>query len=317
MKRVFGPVPSRRLGQSLGIDPIPFKTCNWSCVYCQLGKTGPFTTARHEFFPPDEIIAELKAALDTHAKGDIDWITFVGSGETTLHSGIGQMIRDVKELTPIPVAVITNGSLLGRTDVQQDLAAADAVLPSLDAGSTHLFRQINRPASASTFERHVNGLAAFRKVYDGQLWVQTMLLKGVNDTPYALEDLASVLGPIAPDEIHIILPTRPPAEPWIEPADAEGLLRAKTALGGIAQVLPPIEVGTFDISGTGDVVDAVIGLITRHPMREEQLVRSLSRWAPGQVTDALQRLATSMRARQVERHGQRFWASINAHYVEP
>jgi wyosine [tRNA(Phe)-imidazoG37] synthetase (radical SAM superfamily) len=315
MKPVFGPVPSRRLGQSLGIDPIPFKTCNWNCVYCQLGRTSPFTIEPRDFYPPDEIVAAVKAAIDIHGARDIDWITFVGSGEPTLHASLGRMIRDVKALTKIPVAVLTNGSLLYEEEVRQELAAADAVLPSLDAGSAGLFRKINRPARQFTFELQVDGLRAFRRAYGGKLWVETMLVKGLNDTPEALTDLASVLSHVAPDEIHVTLPTRPPAETWVKPADQEGLMRASEVLGQIARVLPPTEEGTFDLSGYDNVVDAVIGVITRHPMREAQLVQTLDHWTPGQVTQALQELAASNRARVVTRHGQRFWAPVDARFA--
>jgi wyosine [tRNA(Phe)-imidazoG37] synthetase (radical SAM superfamily) len=112
MKYVFGPVPSRRLGQSLGIDPVPLKTCNWNCVYCQLGRSRPMVNERLDYFPPEDILAEVKKALIAHKPGEIDWVTFVGSGETTLHASIGWLIREVKVLTPLPVAVITNGALL-------------------------------------------------------------------------------------------------------------------------------------------------------------------------------------------------------------
>jgi wyosine [tRNA(Phe)-imidazoG37] synthetase (radical SAM superfamily) len=315
MKCVFGPVPSRRLGQSLGIDPIPFKTCNWNCVYCQLGRTSPFTIQRRDFYPPDEIVAGVKTAVDAQRAGDIDWITFVGSGEPTLHASLGRMIREVKALTEIPVAVITNGALLYQGEVRQELAAADAVLPSLDAGSANLFRRINRPARQFTFERHVSGLVAFRRAYAGKLLVETMLVKGLNDTSDALADLAAVLSDVAPDEVHITLPTRPPAEPWVKPADQEGLMRASAVLGEMAHVLPRVEEGTFDLSGYDSVVDAVLGAITRHPMWEEQLVQTLDHWTPGQVTQALQELAASQRACVVTRYGEWFWASVDARFA--
>lgn len=121
MKYVFGPVPSRRLGQSLGVDPIPFKTCNWNCVYCQLGRTTPLINVRRNYVPREEIVAQVKTALEAHQPGEIDWVTFVGSGEPTLQASLGWMIRQVKALTTIPVAVITNGSLLYQPDVREDI----------------------------------------------------------------------------------------------------------------------------------------------------------------------------------------------------
>lgn len=315
MEYVFGPVRSRRLGQSLGIDPIPFKTCNYSCVYCQLGRTSPRTIHRREFHPPEQIVAEVKDALAAHSSGDIDWITFVSSGEPTLHSGLGRMIRQVKALTDIPLAVITNGSLLYRRQVRQELLHADAVLPSLDAGSASLYHKINRPAKPFTFERLVSGLMAFRQTYKGRLWVEVMLIKGLNDTSEALADLAAVLSRVAPDEVHVAVPTRPPTEAWVEPADEEGLKRASAVLGGVARIVPLVE-GSFDLAGYDNPVDAVISIITRHPMGEEELVCTLARWTPGQVAEALQELAASGRAQVVTRHGRRFWSYVGARYSE-
>lgn len=315
MNYVFGPVPSRRLGQSLGIDTIPLKTCNWNCIYCQLGRTVPLTNERREYFPRHDILAEVKQALATHTLDEIDWVTFVGSGEPTLHIGLGWLIREVKQLTDHPVAVITNGSLLYRPEVREELCAADAVLPTLDAGTPELYRTINRPHSDLTFERLVAGLIAFRQQYTGKLWIEVMLVRGLNDTEPALRDIATILRQIKPDEVHINLPTRPPAETWVQPPDEEGLMRATVILGDIAHVVHPAE-GTFDLSGCTNPIEAVVGIITRHPMREQELVRTLDRWAPGQVEHALAELEASGQAQAVERYGTRFWSAAASHYPD-
>lgn len=314
MKFVFGPVPSRRLGQSLGIDPIPLKTCNWNCVYCQLGRTVPLTNERREYIPRQEILAEVEQALAAHAPGEIDWVTFVGSGEPTLHIGLGWMIRRVKALTALPVAVITNGALLFLTQVRQELLAADAVLPTLDAGNSRLYRQINRPWGELTYERLLEGLIAFRKEYSGRLWVEVMLVRGLNDSEDALREIAAALERIKPDQVHINLPTRPPAEPWVQPPDEEGLMRATAILGDIARIVHPVE-GTFDLSGCENVVDAVVNVLTRHPMREEELLLALERWDAGDVQQALHELMASGRAQQIRRYGQVFWSAAEAHYA--
>jgi len=175
MRYIFGPVPSRRLGRSLGIDPTPpprpaeaamarpcpnpsvKKACNWNCVYCQLGRTRPFTRKRASFFPPEELLSELRETLAASPCGAIDWITFVGSGEPTLNRDLGSLVRGAKEIYDIPVAVITNGSLLGEAEVKDALLLADAVMPTLDAGSPDLFRRINRPPSDFRLENHVRG----------------------------------------------------------------------------------------------------------------------------------------------------------------
>ena len=173
--------PSGDLGQSLGIDTIPLKTCNWNCVYCQLGRSVPLTNERLEYFPAEDILLEVEQALRSHKSGEIDWVTFVGSGEPTLHSRMGELIRRVKNLTPLPVAVITNGALLYLPKVREELSAADAILPTLDAGNARLYRKINRPHPDFTFERLVEGLVTFRKEYQGKLWVEVMLVHGLND----------------------------------------------------------------------------------------------------------------------------------------
>ncbi|HID51458.1 MAG TPA: radical SAM protein [Anaerolineae bacterium] len=315
MKYVFGPVPSRRLGQSLGIDTIPLKTCNWNCVYCQLGRTIPLINERREYFPKEDILAETKEALDQHKPGEIDWVTFVGSGEPTLHSGIGWLIREVKELTDLPIAVITNGSLLYLPEVRRELVIANAVMPTLDAGTAVLYRQINRPHPDITFECLVEGLIAFRQEYNGQLWVEVMLAQGLNDTEAALRDIAAVLQRVQPDQVHINLPTRPPAETWVRPSDEEGIMRARAILGDIAQVVHPAE-GNFDLSGCETAVDAIIAIITRHPMRQEELERALAQWNPAQVNEALAELAASGQAQVVERLGARFWSAAPAHYPD-
>jgi wyosine [tRNA(Phe)-imidazoG37] synthetase (radical SAM superfamily) len=313
MKYVFGPVPSRRLGQSLGIDPVPLKTCNWNCVYCQLGRSRPLVNERREYFPREEIIAEVERALASHKPGEIDWVTFIGSGETTLHASIGWLIRKVKSLTQLPVAVITNGSLLYLPEVRSELSPADAVLPTLDAGSARLYRLINRPHPQISYKRLVEGLVAFRKEYQGKLWVEVMLVRGMNDTEASLTEIVTALKSIQPDEVHILQPTRPPAETWVQPPDEEGLLRARAILGGIARVIHPAS-GSFDLSGAESLVDAVIGIITRHPMREDELIETLKHWMPGELTATLRELEKSGKAQVVARYGTRYWSASPAYY---
>lgn len=313
MNFVFGPVPSKRLGQSLGIDPIPLKTCNWNCVYCQLGRTRPVVLKRSNWVDPKTILAQVRDALRDHGPGEIDWVTFVGSGEPALHSGLGDMIREIKRLTDIPIAVITNGSLLYLPEVREALMAADAVMPTLDAGNEALYRRINRPHPEATYERLLDGLLAFREHYTGKLWPEVMLVQGLNDTEEALRELAERFQALKPDEVHLNVPTRPPAEVWVEPPDEEGMMRARAILGGIARVLHPAE-GSFDLRGYEDLLDAVVGVITRHPMRQEELERALSMWGSDAIAQALSELEASKRAQVVERFGVRFWSAALAYY---
>jgi wyosine [tRNA(Phe)-imidazoG37] synthetase (radical SAM superfamily) len=313
MAFVFGPVPSRRLGRSLGVDPIPPKTCNWNCVYCQLGRTGPLVTERREFFPRAEILSEVLQALAGLAPGAVDWLTFVGSGETTLYEGLGWLIRQVKQHTRVPVAVITNGSLLYLPEVREELLAADAVLPTLDAGSERLYRRINRPSPLLDFERHVRGLAAFRAEYSGRLWVEVMLVQGLNDNEEALREIAGALDAIRPDCVHLSLPVRPPCEPWVKLADDAAVERALAILGAKARVLHPAE-AELDLAGCEDPAQAIVQIVTRHPMGDEELRRALGRWKREEIEDALQRLRAGGQVQLVERHGALFWSAANYRY---
>jgi wyosine [tRNA(Phe)-imidazoG37] synthetase (radical SAM superfamily) len=313
MKYVFGPVPTRRLGQSLGIDPVPLKTCNWNCVYCQLGRSKPLVNERKNYFPTEDILVEVEKALTSHKAGEIDWVTFVGSGETTLHASIGLLIREVKLLTKLPVAVITNGSLLYLPEVRNELSSADVVLPSLDAGNEQLYRNINRPYPTVTFNRLLDGLVQFRKEYTGKLWIEVMLVRGLNDTVEELEEIAGELKRIQPDEIHIVQPTRPPVETWVQPPTEDGLLQACAILGKTARVIHPAS-GNFDLSGAESLVKAIVGIVTRHPMRESELVETLKRWSPGDVMVILSALAESGKVQIVERHGIKFWSASPSYY---
>jgi wyosine [tRNA(Phe)-imidazoG37] synthetase (radical SAM superfamily) len=315
VKYIFGPVPSRRLGRSLGIDTIPLKTCNWNCVYCQLGRTIPLTNERREYIPAEDILFEAEQVLRSLKAEEIDWVTFVGSGEPTLHNRIGWLIRQIKSLTDKPVAVITNGSLLYLPEVREELSAADAILPTLDAGNAKLYRKINRPHRDNSFERLINGLLAFRKEYSGKLWVEVMLVHGMNDTEKTLHEITDILEQVHPDEVHINLPTRPPVETWVQPPDEEGLMRALAILGKVARVVHPAE-GSFDLSGSENIVDAIVGIITRHPMREEELVRALGHWSSEKVEDALTSLKASGKAQIVDRLGVRFWSAAPSVYPD-
>lgn len=314
MDLVFGPVPSRRLGRSLGIDPLPLKTCSWNCVYCQLGRTPRPSTDRDRFVPESDVVDAVRHRLEQLGEDAVDWITFVGSGEPTLHTGLGEMLRSVKSLTEIPVAVITNGSLLYREEVRSELLPADAVLPSLAAGNARLFKRIHRPAPGAGFPTQVEGLQRFREAYSGRLWVEVMLLAGLNDGTEALEELAAVLESIGPDEVHLVLPERPPSAEWVRPTDEEGVMRATAVLGRRLRVVHP-QHGRFDRASYPSTAEAIVAVVTRHPMRESELIRMLGgeTIAP-EVRQALDRLQHEDRVQPIERQGQRFWGPAGARY---
>jgi wyosine [tRNA(Phe)-imidazoG37] synthetase (radical SAM superfamily) len=279
-----------------------------------LGRTRPLTNDRRSFISSVDILAELRDALATPAASSLDYVTFVGSGETTLHADIGLLIRRVRDLASVPVAVITNGSLLHLPDVRTALAAADAVLPSLDAGSASLFRLINRPHSESTFERLIEGLTVFSREYQGKLWVEIMLVEGLNDSQEALQDLADVLQKVQPDQIHLMRPTRPPAEAWVEPADDAATSRALAVLGRVAPVLLP-EAVDFQIAGDGAFVETILAALARHPAREKELKQWLKRCLPQRGEALFETMKTGGQIQIVERYGTRFWSVPEAYYA--
>jgi wyosine [tRNA(Phe)-imidazoG37] synthetase (radical SAM superfamily) len=331
MKTVYGPIPSRRLGQSLGIDPIPLKTCNWNCIYCQLGRTRPLTNTRRVYVPVATVISEVAGVLRAVKPGAIDFISFVGSGEPTLNSALGEMIRQVKAMTAIPVAVITNGSLLHRAEVRRDLSAADVVMPTLVAGRAELYRKISRPHPEVTFSRFVEGLRSFRQDYAGKLWVEVMLIHEVNDTPQALDEMRAILAHVEPDEIHITLPTRPPSETWVTAPDDAGAARAARVFGAVARVVPP-DTGQYHLMGAEteaaemesaaarngrcaelpSELDAVLAVIKRHPMNRRQLEQALKPLSGAKLARRLRELEETDCVRMVERLGERFWVAHDA-----
>jgi wyosine [tRNA(Phe)-imidazoG37] synthetase (radical SAM superfamily) len=215
----------------------------------------------------------------------------------------------------VPVAVITNGSLMDLPAVREELCAADLVVPSLDAGSEALYRRINRAARVWSLERLVRGLSAFRTEFAGRIWVEVMLIRGVNDGEESLRDLAGVLQRIGPDEVHLNLPVRPPAESWVEPPDDAGLARAGEVLGKVARVVSP-KTPLLNLAGSKDVVETIVQLVARHPLAEEEIVQAIEQWQVGEPAELLKRLEASGRARRLERGGKGFWTGAEGRYVE-
>ncbi len=313
MRRVYGPVPSRRLGRSLGVNPIPFKTCNYSCVYCQLGRTTHMTNERRDFFPPEELLNEIKGVLEPEgSEHEIDFVTFIGEGEPTLCKSLGWLISKTKELADIPVAVDTNGSLLYQADVRNELSLADVVMPSLDAGTAGTFRKINRPFRGIAFDAMVEGIERFRRAYAGELWVEVMLVKGLNDSEAELQALKRRLERIEPDRLYINVPIRPPAEPWAVPPDQEAIVLAQEILSDLNVVdITAEEQGEFSIAGFSNPEEAILAIIRRHPMREEQVIETLKHFEVEEeaVQESLQRLAKSGKIKKVTYREKVFWLS--------
>jgi wyosine [tRNA(Phe)-imidazoG37] synthetase (radical SAM superfamily) len=272
-KYVFGPVPSRRLGRSLGVDLVPYKTCTFDCIYCDLGRTTQQTTLRQSFASLEEIQSELKSYLSVLDKKP-DSITFSGSGEPTLSNHIGQIIRGAKEITSIPIAVITNSSLFSLEEVRRDLSEADVVLPSLDAMTPALFGYINRPHPSLTIEEVYKGLVQFRKEYRGQIWLEIVFCRGVNDHREEIERFKEAIGRIQPDRVQLNTPTRPPAEDFVFPLTKDQLEDIRKKLGEKAEVIPEFVAPLGDRFDSGRDTE-IINLLKRRPCTAEDISRAL------------------------------------------
>ena len=273
MRFIYGPVPSRRLGLSLGVDLVPRKTCTYDCVYCQLGRTTNKTVKRDIYLPIEPIIGEIAESLG-HMDSPVDYITFSGSGEPTLHSQIGHIIREIKEMTSIPVAVITNGSLLFMDEVKRDLGEADVVIPSLDAVSKTVYETINRPERSLEIHRVIQGVVDFREQFRGQIWVEILFCRGINDDHSEIAKMKEVLGRINPDRIQLNTVYRPPAEDFASPLEEERLREIKEIFGAKASVITPYR-GKRSLWRKGEVEAQIIDALRRRPLTAEDMAEVL------------------------------------------
>lgn len=284
-KYIYGPVPSRRLGLSLGISPIPKKTCNYSCIYCQLGRTNHMTNTRKMFYPVNEIVNELKECMNNGVSFDV--VTIVGEGEPTLYLGLGELIVNIKNLIDKPVAVITNGALLYDKSVQDDLKEADIVLPTLDAYNEKLFKKINRPHKSLEYCCVLSGLKEFSCIYKGQIWIEIMLIKNVNDSDYDLEKYKEILKTIRYDKLYINTPIRPPSESNVHASDHERVRYAADYLNGLSIDLLA---STGFQSSIKDDYEAILSIIKRHPMNQYEIESFLNSRNVKNIKDLLRKL---------------------------
>jgi len=271
MNYVYGPVPSRRLGRSIGIDPLPSKTCNYQCIYCQLGKTTHFTNHRENFYPPEDIISEMKIAIKSNTN-KFDYVTFVGGGEPTLYKDLKRLILEAQKFTDKPTCVITNGSLFSNAEVKDALMISDVVMPSLDAGNEKDFKKINRAHPQIKYESMVHGLIEFNANYKGYFWLEVMIMKGINDSFNKLLEIKEKIDLIKPHRIDINVPIRPPTEDWVKIPDEPAYDRIKEVFKNYTNINFP-EKGRFEHS-EGDFETELLRIITRHPMRQEQIIQT-------------------------------------------
>lgn len=248
MNHIFGPVISRRLGRSLGIDLLPKKICNFDCIYCEVGATTQLTCERKEYVPTDDIIREIEEfCADPDRLAMVDVVTVTASGEPTLHSGLGRILRFLKERTGKPVAVLVNGTNLNREDVVGDLCNADVVIPSLDTPRPASFRKLNRPARCVDLDEMIEGLVKFSHTFNGELWLEVLIAGGINDAPEDIEALIGVIRRMRLSRVQLNTVARPPLEKFARPVSRERLQKIAAALSFEPNV-PVVEVIAHGIS---------------------------------------------------------------------
>lgn len=275
-KHLFGPVPSRRLGVSLGVDLIPHKTCPYDCIYCECGRTTALTCERREYVPAAEVIGELDDYL--RMEPALDHITFAGSGEPTLHSGIGEILGFLKERYPrYRVAVLTNGALLADPQVRSDLASADLVVPSLDAVSESAFAEVNRPCGGVSANSVREGLIAFSHDFPGEIWLEIFIVPGLNDSEEELTRIRDAILAIDPDRVQLNTLDRPGTEVWVTPASQRSLERIAAFLGDHrVEVIAACTARESVPSFRADILESICVTLARRPCTTEDLCRIFS-----------------------------------------
>ena len=303
----YGPVPSRRLGRSLGINNIPPKVCTYSCVYCQVGRTLKMEVERREYYPPGRIVAEVSARVREVREGgeEIDYLAFVPDGEPTLDVHLGEELRLLEGLG-IPLAVISNGSLMARADVREELMAADWVSLKVDTVDEETWRRVDRPHGSLDLEAILYGMKEFRRDYSGTLVTETMLVAGVNDSERHAVETAEFLSVLKPSTAYVSVPTRPPAEGNVQPPPSERLLHFYEEFSdqvASAEWLIGYEGNAF--TAAGDPAENLLSITAVHPMREEAVGQLLDRAGAG--WEVVEGLVGDGRMKRVEYEGRAYY----------
>lgn len=307
MKYLFGPVPSRRLGFSLGVDIIPYKTCSFDCIYCELGKTTCKTVTPVNLVRPEAVLAELRELLAASATA-IDFITLSGSGEPTLHPELGLLIREIKKMADLPVALITNASLLYRDEVLEGVLEADVIVPSLDAPDPEIYERVNRPHPSLTFDQLISGLTQLGRFRRQPIWLEVLLLKGINDGAEQIKQLQRYIEQINPEKIQLNTVVRPPVEAGALPVDYARLREIQKSLGAGAEIISGS--GGEKVQPEGAMIESEIRtMVARRPCTAEDIAQCLG--LPLEETNrVLNGLLQNEKIRCEEFNRQRFYRGL-------
>jgi len=321
MKYLFGPVYSRRLGHSLGIDLLPPKICSLNCVYCEVGPTTELTCERKEYVPTEEIIQEIDQVLATSAGGrPIDVFTLTAMGEPTLHSGLGKIIAHLKAKADKPVAVLTNGTLFSDPQVRADLSGADIVIPSLDAARQESFERVNQPAKALNLEQIIEGLVLFGREFSGEVWLEILLVKGLNDSLEDLLALQEAVRKIQPTRIQLNTVARPPMDGLAQPVTREKMAQAVEILsdGFAGPVDNLVDFQALEKKKAGSkkqlpeaLMEEIAAMLQRRPCPLEEIDKALHIQDLELTRECVQRLVAAARIEKIIHSDKEFY-----HYIQ-
>ncbi|MBW1980128.1 MAG: radical SAM protein [Deltaproteobacteria bacterium] len=295
---LFGPVPSRRFGRSLGVDLTPFKTCSLDCIFCQLGRTTHKTVVRQEYVPTAEVIAELEKWLETDGKAD--YITLSGSGEPTLHSCFGEVIEFIKVKSTIPTALLTNGTMLQSQEVRQAASQANTVKVSLSAWDQDSYERVNRPHQQLQFDQLVESQRVFAAQFSGKLWLEIFLIEGVNSMPEDVRKIAALVRTINVERVQFNTAIRPSAEQFVKPLSHEDMRVLVHLFQPPAEIIPEFSAAT--VKKMPVTQEMVFSMLQRRPCTAEQIADAFN-MHPNEVAKYLGRLLRTERIRTVRKNG--------------
>ncbi len=273
---IFGPVPSRRLGLSLGIDLVPFKTCTLDCIYCELGKTAAPVSRRAEYVPFTELESEIREFFNSNSDAQrIDFITLSGSGEPTLNTALPRVITLLRKLTKTPIALLTNGTLFSDLAVRKEVLDLDLILPSLDAVSEELFQTLNRPAAGFETREIIDGLIALRREYSGAIWLEILICAGINDIPTEIERLIQAAAEIQPDKIQLNTVVRPGALAEARAVTETFLKQLRPRFKPAAEIIAPFDKNSPNHPAIKTTIEAILSTLKRRPCTADDLKNAL------------------------------------------
>ena len=308
-KYLFGPVPSRRLGISLGVDLVPHKICSLNCVYCECGRTTKLTIERDEYVPINKVISELNHFLKPHPK--LDYITYSGSGEPTLNSGIGTITQFIKKNFPgYKLALLTNGTLFYLPSLRNEVKDVDIILPSLDAASDAVFKKVNRPFPELKIQTVIDGLIELRKEFTGKMWLEIFIIPGLNDTDEEISLLRKAIHRIRPDDVQLNTLDRPGTDDWVQSASRETLMKIADKLDWKTEIIANFQKREQLASYSTDIESALLQTIKRRPCTVDDLSSTLG-LHPNEINKYIETLLERKQIRSVVMERGVFFRTIN------